>query len=752
MSTAGSRTTSVGGVITLLGALLATSLVAGLLGAGLLMPAVGAAGAVASGGVHAFDSLPAELKQSPLAQQSRILAADGSVIATFYDENRIVVPLGKIAKVMQTSLVAIEDDRFYEHGGVDLRGLGRAFVNNAKGGGTQGASTITQQFVKNTLVENAKADGDVAGIKSATDRSGASGYARKLQELKYAVSLEKTMSKDEILQGYLNIAYFGAGTYGVEAAALHYFGVHASKLNLAQSAMLAGLVQSPSHYDPYLNLAAGTARRNVVLNRMLTLNLITQKQHDDAVKSKIVLHRGIYGNDCSSSKYPYFCDYVRRVLSTTEGIGAAALQRGGLTVRTTLQPKAQNAAQKQLNAKVPPLNTRKIGSAATVVQPGTGKIISMVQNTYWPGQKTTKNKKARWGITNVNYNTDKAYGGSSGFQTGSTFKAFTLTAALQEGMTLNDTVPGPAGRVTIPASAFKGGCGAAEWKVANAGDGEGGKAFTLLAATAHSVNTAFANLEARVGLCAVKRAAESMGVHLARVDPRYKSNGLHLTPFSTMTLGVYEESPLTVASAYATFAADGEFCRPIAITAITSATGKKYAAPTADCKQAIDPDIAHGVTKALQGVLVNGTGAGLGIGHDAAGKTGTTNDSKQSWFIGYTPKIATAVWVGQPINARKGMSNLNFGHGISYGGNIFGATIAGRAWQQIMIKIDDVLNLANESFIGPPSSIIGSPPKPPKKPKPTGTPTLPGGTPTGPGGGGGGGGNNCPTKPICPKP
>ncbi len=248
----------------------------------------------------------------PLAQQSRILAADGSIIATFYDENRIVVPLGKVSKVMQTAIVAIEDDRFYEHGGVDLRGLGRALVNNAQGGGTQGASTITQQFVKNTLVENAKADGDVQALKDAITRTGASGYARKLQELKYAVSLEKTMTKEDILQGYLNIAYFGAGTYGVEAAALHYFGVHAASLNLAQSAMIAGLVQSPSHYDPYLNMAAAVARRNTVINRMLQLNLITQKQHDAAVKSKIVLHKGVYGNDCSVSKYPYFCNYVRQ--------------------------------------------------------------------------------------------------------------------------------------------------------------------------------------------------------------------------------------------------------------------------------------------------------------------------------------------------------------------------------------------------------------------------------------------------------
>ena len=304
MSTGTGRTTNVGGVITLLAGFLATALVAGLLGAGLLMPAVGAVGASARAGVHAFDSLPAELKVTPLAQQSTILAADGSVIATFYDENRIVVPLAKIAPVMQTAIVAIEDDRFYKHGGIDPHGILRALVNNSQGAGTQGASTLTQQFVKLTLVENCLADNDLKCAQAATDRSGTSGYARKLQELKYAVSIEKTMDKKQILQGYLNIAYFGSGTYGVESAALHYFGIHASQLNLPQAAMLAGLVQAPSTYDPYTNMAAAVARRNTVLGRMLTLKDITQPQHDTAVASKIVLRKGTTGNDCSSSRVP----------------------------------------------------------------------------------------------------------------------------------------------------------------------------------------------------------------------------------------------------------------------------------------------------------------------------------------------------------------------------------------------------------------------------------------------------------------
>jgi membrane peptidoglycan carboxypeptidase len=742
----------VGGVITLLGALLATSLVAGLLGAGLLMPAVGAAGAVARGGVHAFDSLPAELKQSPLAQQSRILAADGSVIATFYDENRVVVPLAKVSKVMQTAIVAIEDDRFYQHGGVDLHGLARAFVNNAQGGGTQGASTITQQYVKNTLVENAKADGDVEAIKAATDRGGTSGYARKLQELKYAVGLEKTMTKDEILQGYLNIAYFGAGTYGVEAAALHYFGVHAIQLNLPQSAMLAGLVQSPSHYDPYLNLSAGTARRNTVLARMLALKDITPVQYQAAVASKVVLHKGKFGNDCSASRFPYFCDYVRRLLSQTEGIGAATLQRGGLTVRTTLLPKAQYQAQKVVDSAVPPGNKRLIGAASSVVEPGTGKILAMVQNTQWKAPAGTSRRAAsRWPYTQVNYNTDQGLGNSKGFQTGSSFKAFTLAAALKSGMKLNDTVVAPHDRTRIygfrDCSGAQVGKAGGYYDPSNAEGNESGK-ITLLKATAASVNTAFVQLEEQVGICNVAETAESMGVH--RASPGiYGPTKLEEVP--SLTLGSNLISPLTMAAGYATFAAQGTYCAPVAITAISAATGKKYAVPKSDCHRALSKDVANGVTKALQGVLSGGTARGVAsVGRDAAGKTGTTNDSKQSWFVGYTPQLTAAVWVGQPIKETNGMHNLSLGSGKahrSYGGNIFGATIAGPIWSSITQKLDDVLNLSPESFTSPPFSIIGSAPKPKPKPTPTGGPT--GGPTTG--GPGNGGGGNC--KPLkCPPP
>jgi membrane peptidoglycan carboxypeptidase len=767
MSAGGSRTTSVGGIITLLGALLATSLVAGLLGAGLFMPAVGAAGATARAGVHAFDSLPAELKQSPLAQQSRILAADGSVIATFYDENRIVVPLTKIAPVMQQAIVAIEDDRFFQHGGIDPKGLGRAFLHNAGGDGsnTQGASTLTQQFVKLTQVENCAADNDIACVKAVTNRSGASGYARKIQELKYAVSIEKTMTKDQILQGYLNIAYFGSGTYGVESAALHYFGVHASQLNLQQAALLAGLVQAPTNYNPYYHLQAAVNRRNTVIGRMLALKKITQKQHDVAVASKIVLHKGTTGNDCTSSKYPYFCDYVRRILSQTDGIGAAALQRGGLTVRTTVQPKAQDAAQTSINKAIPLNNSSRVGSAATTIQPGTGKIISMVQASRWPtvaavaAAKKAK-KKLGWGYTTVNWNVDAAYGQSQGFPTGSSFKAYTLAAALEDGMTLQSTVNAP--KSHTPIGPFHDCAGnlagnqprAGYYAPANDETGALGN-ISLYSATENSINTAFVTLEQEVGICKVTAMATKLGVHRAAPAAGAKTTALLQVP--SMTLGTNEIAPMTMADAYATFAADGERCSPIAITSISSASGTKYAAPSANCTQVIDKGIAEGVTSALQKVLSGGTAAGEGLnGRESAGKTGTTNNSAQAWFVGYTPQLATAVYVGHPVTgfANRPLTGERLGgHVIAGGRTVFGGNTAAPIWNSIMNHIDDELNLSAKDFTRPPFSIIGTAPAPPT---PTGGPTgAPTGGPTGQPTGGptkggpGKGGGNC-HKLVCP--
>ena len=260
----------------------------------------------------------------------------------------MIVPLAQIAPVMRQAQIAIEDSRFYEHGGVDPQGVGRAFMSNLGGGGTQGASTLTQQYVKITLQENALNKDDKVGAKAATAKS----YTRKLQELKYAVTLEKNLTKNQILEGYLNLVYYGGQAYGVEAAARHYFGVSAAKLNLPQAATLAGLVQQPGYTDPIHHPAKALARRNVVLDRMHTLNLITDKAWQDAKATKMVTNPKPAQSSCALSPYPYFCNYVNAWLLEQPALGKTraerneAINRGGLTIQTTLNPKMQAAAQR----------------------------------------------------------------------------------------------------------------------------------------------------------------------------------------------------------------------------------------------------------------------------------------------------------------------------------------------------------------------------------------------------------------------
>jgi membrane peptidoglycan carboxypeptidase len=670
-------------IMSLLAAMVGSAVVAGLLAAGLFMPVVGAAGATARTGVDFFEALPAELEQSPLAQQSRILAADGSTIAIFYNENRVVVPLSKVAKVMRQAQVAIEDRRFYEHGGIDPTGVVRAAVNNASGDSTQGASTLTQQYVKLTLQENAVYAGDEEGAKAAVDKN----IGRKIQEMKYAVALEKKVSKDKILEGYLNIAYFGDGVYGIETAARHYFTTTAAKLTLAQSALLAGIVQQPGTFDPEKKPKAALTRRNLVLSRMLGNRSITKAQHDAAVKTKLSLRLQPTGNGCDSSRYAFFCNYVYQQVLSDQAFGGSPqarrqlVFRGGLTIKTTLDPKLQAKAQKAVLAKVAPSNKSKVVAALSVVQPGTGKVLAMTQSRPY-GRNTKK------GETTVNYNADRRYGGGGGFPTGSTFKAFTLAAALDDGRPLTSTVNAPPAGYTFQRSEFKpGNCIDLRESSFAVGNSEGNEqgSRNLREITYKSINTAFVRLEGEVGICKVKEVAEKLGVHLGdpttEYQPDQKSSD-KLRPFGTLTLGVEPIAPLTMASAYAAFAADGVYCRPATITDARVLGGKQIKLPKQSCEQALPQNVARAVTVALQDVLTKGTAQGQGIGRPAAGKTGTTNESTQLWFVGYTPQLSTAVWFGHP-DASRPMKNIDTGKDY-YGGQLYGATVSAPIWRKFM--------------------------------------------------------------------
>jgi membrane peptidoglycan carboxypeptidase len=679
-------------ITSLLGALVATSVVLGLLGAGLFVPPVAATGAVARKGVSIFEAQPGEFTQNPLTQQTRILASDGSMIATPYDENRVIVPLSQIAPIMREAQVAIEDSRFYQHGAVDPQGVGRALLSNFRGGSTQGASTLTQQYVKITLQENALRNEDPLAAQAAV----ASSYTRKFQQLKYAVTLEKTESKNQILQGYLNLVYYGGQAYGVEAAARHFFGVKASQLSLPQAATLAGLVQAPTAYDPITHPAKALARRNVVLDRMHTLKLISDTAWRNARNSKMVLHSLPAQNSCSLSQYPYFCNYIKEWLLEDPALGAnraARSQRiaqGGLTIQTTLDPKIQADAQQEIDAQVPPgsqMNGTDIGAAAAVVEPGTGDVLALAQNTTYSLTNSP-------GKTSVNYAVDSKYGGSGGFAFGSTAKMFALATALTAGMPINSIIYArpadatsaavfvrsdypPGDQCAVPAGQA--------WAVRN-DEGTTSGNISLTDAAAFSVNTAFAGLVAKLGACKVRDMMTNLGLHQggSGLPISMTSNGKSTGP-SAITLGSDSVSPVTLASSYAAIAAGGIYCQPSPVLTITTSDAKLLPPPPGQCHKALAPSVANGVAQILKSVLTKGTAAAIGGLSDkrpVAGKTGTTDSEKQSWFVGFTPQLTTAVWVGTPYTPTS-MSDLHLGNKF-YGGAIFGATVAAPTWKLIM--------------------------------------------------------------------
>ncbi len=695
------RTTNIASVISLLGAFLATAMVMGLLAAGVAIPAVGAVGTAARSGIDVFDSLPDSFTAAPLSQQSRILAADGSLLATPYDQNRIIVPLSAVSVTMRRAQVAIEDSRFYEHGGLDTRGLVRAVVSNAQGT-VQGGSTLTQQYVKLLLQETAIKKGDKAAAAAAANQRGLAAYTRKLQELKYSIQLEKSLTKDQILQGYLNISYYGDQTYGVEAASKRYFGHSAKTLNIVESATLAGLVQNPSTTDPVNFPAKAQARRNVVLDRMLELKLITKAERDKARKTPIAktLHVTQPPRSCAGAgENAYFCEYAYNyllndpsmaVLGKTKAAREQRLFNTGLTVTTTVEPALSAMMRNQIVQRVPQGNNQRgieIGSAAVSIDPNNGKVRGMAQNSSYPRGKSTS-----WDQTQINWAVDNQYGGSNGFQFGSTAKAFALVTALESGLPINTVVqareassrnPTTYTDKEFPGTVDQCGLQGTPWKnVKNESAGEGGPR-TLSAATAKSINTAFIALTQQLGACKVRDTEVKLGLHLANGQPARREP-------PSIILGSQEVSPMTVANAYGVMAAGGRLCVADPIVSITDAAGKALSIPKPgdkNCKQVVDPTVAAGVAQIMKATLdpaQGGTAAAskLADGRPAGGKTGTSDGNKQTWFVGYTPQLVTAVWTGTPNDTSQPLDNINLtGQNIPV---VYGASISAPIWKGIM--------------------------------------------------------------------
>jgi membrane peptidoglycan carboxypeptidase len=615
------------GVIVKLLRLLGAAAFAGVLVGLLALPGVGSVGMAARDASNSFQDTPTDFSIKPPPERTTVYSADGQVLAVFFEHNRESVSLDQIAPIMQKAVVAIEDSRFFQHGPLDFKGSFRALVTNAQDGGiVQGGSTLSQQYVKNLLIESATTDKAVQAAK-------APNFARKIRELRYAVNVEKQLTKDQILEGYLNIAYFGSGAYGAQAASQYYFSKDASRLTLPEAALLAGITNSPSAYDPETNYKDATTRRNTVLYRMAQLKVITQQQADQAVATPIRLHIKKPKADCVDSKAPFFCEYVKDEILGNPAFGKTRdqreqlLYRGGLTIRTTLDMKAQNAAQKALSLRP---NHNKTATEA-MVQPGTGQIKAMVvSNKYGDSPKK--------GETTLNLAADYDHGGNSGYSAGSTFKLFTLAAALDKGMPVGTTLPAPTS-TTIEGFHDCKGNNLGPWSVQNAEPSKV-KSANLRSGTAESINTFFAYLEQRVGVCDAVKMAQSFGVK--------QSNGQPLKQVPSQVLGVNTIDVTHMAAAYAGFGARGQYCTPVAITDVTDPNGNAIKVPPSKCSKPVDSGVADQVSSILQGVLTGGTAHGLGIGRPAAAKTGTCEDFSCAVFAGYTPDLSAVVWYGDP--------------------------------------------------------------------------------------------------------
>ena len=659
------------GILARIGGLAVAALVAGVLAAFTLVPFVGGVGVLTRDVVKDFQSLPDALSTPPLPQRSLILASDGSIIASLYYQNRTEVPLESISPAMRQATVAIEDSRFLDHNGVDFRGVMRSLATNVESGDIeQGSSTLTMQYVKNVLINQATTADEL-------DAARGDSATRKIREIRYALGLEKIFTKGEILERYLNIAYFGAGAYGVEAASRRYFSKPAADLNLEEAATLAGIVQQPTAYDPLRNPELSTTRRNVVLKRMAELGFVSQDEADRAalVSMDRMLRPSTTNNGCTSSYAPYFCDYVVQTIRKDPTFGEtpeereAFLRRGGYTIRTTLDPKAQNGAFETVTEYIPIKDDSKRATAISMVQPGTGHVLAMTQNREWGTSGRGK--------TTYNYNVGRDMGGTIGMQAGSTFKVFALAAALEAGVSPFEYIPSYSPKTFTE---FKNCTTGKKFKPVTIRNSTTSGTLDMARATAYSTNTYFMTIEERTGICRPAEIAESMGVTLGNGEP--------LLRVPTLAIGTMEVTPLAMANAYATFAAHGIYCKPVVILDIVDREGNRLPVPDGDCTRVIKRDVADTVTVMLNGV-VNGsiggrTGADMALEErQVAGKTGTTNDSAAVWFAGYTPQIAAAVWVGDPRGGYAYPMKQVTVNGRYYD-QVFGGTLPGPIWRDAM--------------------------------------------------------------------
>ena len=565
----------------------------------------------------AYQSLPAVGNNMRPAVSSQVFDSHGRLITTLHsDQNRLPIDINKVPQNLQNAFIAAEDNRFYEHIGIDPIGIFRAiFANLTNRGIAQGGSTITQQLAKNAFLSQEQT------------------LKRKIQEAMLALEIEHKYSKKEILEMYMNQIYFGQGAYGIQTAAKTYFNKDVNELTLTQCAMLAGLPKSPNYYSPFNNLNEAKKRKNVVLDQMVKYGYVSAAEAEDAKNQDLGLSKSHQSKE--ADEYASFIDYVSQQVA--KKYGDDALYKEGLKIYTTMDVDKQHAAVRAMR-NLPNNYTDENGltqpqAAIVSIDPKTGHILAMVG-----GRGQDSFNRASMAVR----------------QPGSAFKPFVYLTALQHDMTPDTTMNDQP--VTY-----------GSWSPKNAGGSYSGT-MTLSDALAHSVNTIAVQLADQVGTKNIIANAKKMGI--TTLDAKDDNLAMAL---GGLTKGV---TPLEMASAYGTFANKGVHVKPTAIVKILDRNGNVLEDASTLEKEETKTRVmsereAYEMTTMLEGVIDHSTGTAAAIGRPAAGKTGTTDDNKDAWFVGYTPDIVTAVWIGDDTGS----------HSL---GEIYGGTIPAEIWKDYM--------------------------------------------------------------------
>ncbi len=653
------------GVLSAIAGLLGFSTLAGVLVTALVTPALAVTSMTANSSIGVFEALPEYMEIGQLSQKNTLYGLRGNdyvAFAEIFKHNREEVSWDQISPFIKDAIVAGEDRRFYEHGGVDLQSIVRAALGNISTGEIGGgASTIAMQLVKNINIQTAlllpTQEERVDGIAKAQAQS----LDRKLKEAKLAIGLEKNYTKNQILLAYLNITGFGGNTYGIESAAQQYLSKSAADVTLAEAASLAAIVQLPNNrnLDKPEKYPANKERRDVILRNMLELKMVSQAQFDEAISTPVEEYVKLTppSSGCTyASAAPTFCDFIVKSVKDLEMLGAtpeerqANWDRGGYSVYTTIDLDQQANAEAELRAQAPPTETRfELGASAASVQVGTGRILIMAQNKYFDdtGEGDPVSTSA------VNFNTDQKYGGSFGFPVGSTYKIFTTADWLINGHGLSEIVNGS----KHDSRFFKADCvGGYVYNPPYSPRNDAGQEVgpvNIITALSQSINAAFISMAEQLDLCEIADVAQSMGAH--------RADGQPLTTNPSAVLGTNEIAPLSMAAAAATVASGGLYCTPIAVVRVVDANGKELGGQDPHCRRAISPEVAAATAYAMQAVM---NGGGLGnasnprTGVPLAGKTGTTTDSWHTWMLSTSMTTSLAVWVGN-IKGHQALRNIS---------------------------------------------------------------------------------------------